>query len=76
MTIALLHVKLSSFALFLHFCLTSQLSLLLVLLSAIIIVVFIEIEQHIFFVALRPNAGHGLLSHEVSRSHITTHQSR
>jgi len=26
-----------------------------------------------FAVALRPNAGHGLLSHEVSRSHTTTH---
>jgi hypothetical protein len=29
-----------------------------------------------FFVALRPNAGHGLLILEVSRSHITTHHSR
>jgi hypothetical protein len=28
-----------------------------------------------FFVALRPNAGHGLLTLEVSRSH-TTHHSR
>ena len=27
-------------------------------------------------VALRPNAGHGLLIHEVSRSHTTTHHSR
>ena len=27
-------------------------------------------------VALRPNAGHGLLILEVSRSHITTHHSR
>jgi hypothetical protein len=30
---------------------------------------------HFFFVALRPNAGHGLLILEVSRSHTTTHQS-
>ena len=29
-----------------------------------------------FAVALRPNAGHGLLILEVSRSHITTHHSR
>jgi len=29
-----------------------------------------------FFVALRPNAGHGLLILEVSRSHTTTHHSR
>ena len=29
-----------------------------------------------FFVALRPIAGHGLLFHDVSRSHITTHNSR
>jgi len=26
--------------------------------------------------ALRPNAGHGLLILEVARSHITTHHSR
>jgi len=29
-----------------------------------------------FFVVLRPNAGHGLLILEVSRSHTTTHHSR
>jgi hypothetical protein len=29
-----------------------------------------------FFVALRPNAGHGLLVLEVSRSHTTMHHSR
>jgi hypothetical protein len=29
-----------------------------------------------FFVALRPNAGHDLLIHEVSRSHTMTHHSR
>ena len=29
-----------------------------------------------FFVALRPNAGHGLLNLEVSRSHTTTNHSR
>ena len=29
-----------------------------------------------FFVALRPNAGHGLLIIEVSRSHTTTHHIR
>jgi type IV secretory pathway component VirB8 len=50
MAIALLQVKLASFALFLHCCLASQLSLLLVLLSVIIIVVFIELEQHNIFV--------------------------
>jgi len=29
-----------------------------------------------FLVALRPNAGHGLLILEVSRSHATMHHSR
>jgi len=29
-----------------------------------------------FSVALRPNAGHGLLIREASRSHTTTHHSR
>ena len=29
-----------------------------------------------FAVALRPNAGHGLLILEISRSHTTTHHSR
>ena len=29
-----------------------------------------------FVVALRPNAGHGLLTLDVSRSHTTTHHSR
>jgi hypothetical protein len=29
-----------------------------------------------FLVALRPNAGHGLLILEVSKSHTTTHHSR
>ena len=29
-----------------------------------------------FLVALQPNASHGLLIHEVSRSHTTTHHSR
>ena len=34
-------------------------------------------RSHFFFaVALRPNAGHGLLILEVSRSHTTTHHSR
>jgi len=35
-----------------------------------------EIIYIFFFVALRPNAGHGLLILEVSRSHTTTHHSR
>ena len=37
-----------------------------------------SIDSHDFFcaVALRPNAGHGLLILEVSRSHTTTHHSR
>jgi len=35
-------------------------------------------DVSLFFspVALRPNAGHGLLILEVSRSHTTTHHSR
>ena len=40
---------------------------------------YIYIYIYIFFffaVALRPNAGHGLLIIEVSRSHTTTHHSR
>jgi len=37
-----------------------------------------EVKYKVFFsaVALRPNAGHGLLTLEVSRSHTTTHHSR
>ena len=34
------------------------------------------LSQTFFPVALRPNAGHGLLMLEVSRSHTTTHHSR
>jgi len=37
---------------------------------------FLFIYLFIFAVALRPNAGHGLLVLEVSRSHTTTHHSR
>jgi len=33
-------------------------------------------DLYFFPVALRPNAGHGLLILEVSRSHTTTHHSR
>jgi len=33
-------------------------------------------QTRFFFVALRPNAGQGLLIHEVSRSHTTTRNSR
>jgi len=33
-------------------------------------------ERFLFSVALRPNAGHGLLMLEVSRSHTMTHHSR
>jgi hypothetical protein len=36
----------------------------------------VNISQSIFFMALRPNAGHGLLILEVSRSHTTTRHSR
>ena len=38
----------------------------------------LKLTSHLFFfaVTLRPNAGHGLLILEVSRSHTTTHQSR
>ena len=32
--------------------------------------------MYFFPVALRPNAGNGLLIHEVSRSHTTTHHIR
>jgi hypothetical protein len=32
--------------------------------------------QEFFFVALRPNAGHGFLILEVFRSHTTTHHNR
>ena len=45
-------------------------------------VLFYSFIQLIYFiiiiisVALRPNAGHGLLIHEVSRSHTTTHHRR
>jgi len=35
-----------------------------------------SLNDHIFFVALRPNAGHGLLILEISRSHTTTHHIR
>jgi len=34
------------------------------------------VVEFFFSVALRPNAGHGLLILEVSRSHTTTHHSR
>jgi len=33
-------------------------------------------SDFLFPVALRPNAGQGLLNHEVSRSHTATHHSR
>ena len=35
-----------------------------------------DLEYGFFSVALRPNAGHGLLILEVSRSHTTTQHSR
>jgi hypothetical protein len=38
--------------------------------------IYIHIYIYIFAVALRPNAGHGLLILEVSKSHTTTHHSR
>jgi hypothetical protein len=38
---------------------------------------YIQVISHILFaVALLPNASHGLLIFEVTRSHITTHHSR
>jgi hypothetical protein len=37
---------------------------------------FLDVPLYVFFVALRPNACHGLLILEVSRSHTTTHHSR
>jgi len=36
----------------------------------------IQYYNFFFPVALRPNAGHGLLIHDVSRSHTTAHHSR
>ena len=42
----------------------------------IYIYIYIYVCVYFFLVALRPNAGHGLLIHEVSRSHTTTHHSR
>jgi hypothetical protein len=42
-----------------------------------IISLIFQINAHFLFpVALRPNAGHGLLILEVYRSHTTTHHSR
>jgi hypothetical protein len=39
--------------------------------------IFFILYIYLFFpVALRPNAGHGLLILKVSRSHTTTHHSR
>jgi len=35
-----------------------------------------HLRKHFFSVVLRPNAGHGLLILDVSRSHTTTHHSR
>jgi len=40
------------------------------------IYMYIYIYIYIFPMALRPNAGHGLLFLEVSRSHTTTHHIR
>ena len=37
---------------------------------------FVAISSFFYSVALRPNAGHGLLILEVTRSHTTTHHSR
>ena len=37
---------------------------------------YVIIHSYFFPVALRPNAGHGILILEVSRSHTTTHHSR
>jgi len=42
----------------------------------VIIIIFILFIFLFFAVALRPNAGHGLVICEVSRSHTTTHHSR
>ena len=36
----------------------------------------ISTQANFFIVAMLPNAGYGLLIHEVSTSHTTTHQSR
>ena len=40
------------------------------------LLLFIFYYIYIFFVALRPSAGDGLLILEVSRSHTTTHHNR
>ena len=42
----------------------------------IIIIIIIIIVIIIMFLAQQPPVGQGLLIHEVSRSHTTTHQSR
>jgi len=44
--------------------------------SAVAAGVFLLFSMIPFFVALRPNAGHGIFSLEVSTLHITTHHSR
>jgi len=45
--------------------------------SSVILCSFVLLVYNFFFaVALRPNAGHGLLILEVSRSHTTTHHSQ
>jgi hypothetical protein len=38
--------------------------------------IFFKENIYFFILALRPNAGHGLLILEVSRSHTTTYRSR
>jgi hypothetical protein len=53
------------------------LSIQIVLLTEKVLLLQNLVNLSIFFsVALRPNAGHGLLILEISRSHTTTHHSR
>ena len=53
-------------------------TLMLYQIAFIVTNLIINIQGGFFFfaVALRPNAGHGLLILDVSRSHTTTHHSR
>ena len=50
--------------------------LVLILVDVVVVLLLLLLLLLLPPVALRPNAGHGLLILEVSRSHTTTHHSR
>ena len=56
--------------------LIKALLVLVLILVDVVVVVVVVLLLLLPPVALRPNAGHGLLILEVSRSHTTTHHSR